>query len=492
MRTHPLLKPWLSLAGSLLLVAGAVAFTVMRSGAAGLGLWTEGSRAAPAAAAPWVAVAKADTPAVVNISATQVTKNPPLSGDGDGDQGPLPEDLQQFMRRFLGEVPRNFRTHSLGSGFFIRSDGYIVTNDHMVDGATEVAVKLSDGREFPAKVVGCDEKTDLALLKIDAKGLPVLPLGDSDKLNVGEPVLAIGNPFGLQGTVTGGIVSGKGRIIGQGPYDQFIQTDASINPGNSGGPLVNRAGEVVGVNTVIVSGSGGSVGVGFAIPINEAKAILPQLQAKGHVTRGSLGVAVQPVTPELAKALHLPNGQGALVAQVAKDSPAAVAGLQAGDVIVAYDGHQIPKESDLPGLVADTPIGREVAIVAVRDGREVRLTARIVELPAPRQPAAGTTPSASSGGAKLGIGVHPLTPELARELGVQARSGVVVTAVQPGGPAAEAGIRQGDVIVLANRKPVRTVNDLRQAMNAGKGGEPTLLQIQRKDASLFVAVPARG
>jgi serine protease Do len=251
---------------------------------------------------------------------------------------------------------------------------------------------------------------------------------------VGERVLAIGNPFGLEGTVTSGIVSGKGRMIGQGPYDQFLPTDASINPGNSGGPLVNRSGEVVGVNTAIVSATGGSVGVGFAIPINEAKAILPQLQAKGRVTRGWLGVAMQEVTPDLAKALRLPGGQGALVANVMKDSPAAKAGIQAG----------------------------------------------------------GSTPSTPPNGGKLGLGLQPLTPELARELGVQARAGVVVTAVKPGGPAAEAGIRPGDVIVQANRKPVRTLDELYAALNAGKSGDPTLLQIQRKDASRFVAVPPRG
>ncbi len=264
-----------------------------------------------------------------------------------------------------------------------------------VDGATEITVKLSDGREFPATVVGRDEKTDLALVKIDAKGLPVVSFGDSDKLQVGEPVMAIGNPFGLEGTVTTGIVSAKGRVIGEGPYDNFIQTDASINPGNSGGPLVNSQGQVVGINTAIFSQSGGSVGIGFAIPIAMAETVLPQLEAKGHVTRGWLGVSIQPVTPELAKALHLANDQGALVAQVRPDSPADKAGL-------------------------------------------------------------------------------------------------VVARVTDGSPAAAAGIQPADVIVQVNRKPVKTVADLRQALAGEKTGAPTLFQIHRKDASLFVAVTANG
>src|SRR5574341_1051171 len=225
--------------------------------------------------------------------------------------------------------------------------------------------------------------------------------------------MAIGNPFGLEGTVTTGIVSAEGRVIGQGPYDNFIQTDASINPGNSGGPLVNAAGEVVGVNTAIISRSGGSVGIGFAIPIDEAKAILPQLQAKGHVTRGWLGVTIQPVTPDLAKAFHLAEGNGALVSQVIKDSPAAKAGLKAGDVIVEYDGHAVAKESDLPRLVAATRIGREAPIKVIRDGHPLTLNAHIAELPEPQQAVA-----TSSGREKLGLSVQPITPELAQELGV--------------------------------------------------------------------------
>jgi serine protease Do len=431
-----------------------------------------------------VAVAKADTPAVVNISTTQVVKNPMALGD----QGAPNDPFQEFFHQFLGNMPRTFRTHSLGSGFIIREDGYVVTNNHVVDGATEIAVKLSDGREFPAKIVGRDEKTDLALLKIDAKGLPVLPFGDSDKLQVGEPVMAIGNPFGLEGTVTTGIVSAEGRVIGEGPYDNFIQTDASINPGNSGGPLVNATGQVVGIDTAIFSQSGGSVGIGFAIPINMAKTILPQLEAKGHVTRGWLGVSIQPVTPELAKAMQLLKEEGALVAQVLPDSPAQKAGLQAGDVIVAYDGHAIAKAEDLPRLVAGTPVEHTATVKVLRDGKPLTVTAQIAQMPEPQKLAEATSPARE----RLGLAVQPLTPALAKQLGLPDTSGLVVAGVKDGSPAAEAGIQPGDVIVQVNRKPTRTMAELRQALAAQKAGEPTLFQIHRKDASLFVAVTANG
>ncbi|HEX7551834.1 MAG TPA: trypsin-like peptidase domain-containing protein, partial [Candidatus Methylomirabilis sp.] len=298
MRKNPQVKSWLIILAILVVGGGALAVAATRSTASMTQpLWTDkapalASRSALANATPWVAVAKTDTAAVVNISTTQVVKNP-MASEGEGPQaGPFGD----FFRQFFGNMPRTFRTHSLGSGFIIRADGYVVTNNHVVDGATEVTVKLSDGRQFPAKVIGRDSKTDLTLLKIDANNLPTVAFGDSDALQVGEPVMAIGNPFGLEGTVTTGIVSAKGRVIGEGPYDNFIQTDASINPGNSGGPLVNAEGQVVGIDTAIYSQSGGSVGIGFAIPINVAKTILPQLEAKGHVTRGWLGVSIQPVT----------------------------------------------------------------------------------------------------------------------------------------------------------------------------------------------------
>jgi serine protease Do len=492
MRKHPGIKPWIVLTGVLLLTAGTVLLARGGTTAATPPLWTEKPPAlpagpAPASAAPWVAVAKADTRAVVNISTTQVVKNPMAFGQGSPND-PFQEFFHQFFgKEPFGELPRTFRTHSLGSGFIIREDGYIVTNDHVVDGATEVTVKLSDGRQLPAKIVGRDKKTDLALLKINATNLPILPFGDSSTLQVGEPVMAIGNPFGLEGTVTTGIVSAKGRVIGEGPYDNFIQTDASINPGNSGGPLVNTAGQAVGINTAIFSQSGGSVGIGFAIPINMAKTILPQLEATGHVTRGWLGVGIQPVTPELAKALNLANDQGALVAQVMPDSPAAKAGMQAGDVIVEYDGHPIGKAGELPPLVAATPVGQTAVLKVLRNGQVKTFITQIAELSEGEQVA-----SASPAREKLGLAVQPLTPGLAKELGVPDTSGLVVAGVKDGSPAADAGIQPGDVIVQVNRRPVRTIADLRQAMAAQKPGEPTLFQIHRKDASLFVAVTAQG
>ncbi len=491
MRKFPQWKAWLFVIAILIVASGALALAASRSSAITTPpLSTEkapalAASATPAGPTPWVAAAKTDTPAVVNIGTTQVVKNPMAFGD----QGSPNDPFQQFFHQFFGEAPggvppRTFRTHSLGSGFLIRADGYVVTNNHVVDEATEVTVKLSNGREFFATVVGRDEKTDLALLKIKATGLPVLPLGDSARLQVGEPVMAIGNPFGLEGTVTTGIVSAKGRVIGEGPYDDFIQTDASINPGNSGGPLVNAQGQVVGINTAIVSQSGGSVGIGFAIPVSVAKTILPQLEAKGHVTRGWLGVSIQAVTPELAKALQLPKAEGALVAQVLPDSPAVKAGLQAGDVIVAYDGHAIPKVGELPRLVAGTPIGHQATVQVLRGGKPLTLTTQVAEMPGPQQMAETAHPARE----RLGLAVQPLTPALAKQLGVPDQNGLVVAGVMDGSPAAEAGIQPGDVIVEVNRRPVKTVADLRQALAGEKTGAPTLFRIHRKDASLFVAI----
>ena len=483
MRRLTRLKSWIFVAAILVVAGGALALVATRSTAGPSGpLWTDKAPVGAASpASPWVAVAKADTAAVVNISTTQVTKNP-LS------ELPQGNPLGDFFHQQFGNMPRTFRTHSLGSGFIIRGDGYIVTNDHVVDGATEITVKLSDGRTFPAKVIGRDKKTDLALIKIDATGLPVLAFGNSDQLQVGERVMAIGNPFGLEGTVTTGIVSAKGRVIGEGPYDSFIQTDASINPGNSGGPLVNTAGQVVGIDTAIFSQSGGSVGIGFAIPVNLAKTVLPQLEAKGHVTRGWLGVSIQTVTPDLAKAMQLSNDHGALVGQVLPNSPAAKAGLKAGDVITEYDGHAIASAGDLPTLVAATPIGQTASLKVLRDGKPITLDAQIAELSEPQQVAAANNPARET----LGLSVEPLTPALAQQLGVPDRTGLVVAGVKDGSPAADAGIQPGDVIVQVNRQPVHNITELRSALAAQQAGTPMLFQLHRKDASLFVAVTANG
>jgi serine protease Do len=467
-------KVRIALLGVLLVVGGLWAFGAARSGAANPPLWTDGKPAASMASSPWIGVAKEDLPAVVNISTTQIVNNPMV-----GQEQQMPE----FFRQYFGNMPRTLRQHSLGSGFIIRSDGYIVTNNHVVDHATEIKVKLSDGREFPAKIVGRDSKTDIALVRVNATGLPTLPLGDSKELQIGQPVMAIGNPFGLTGTVTTGIVSAEGRVIGEGPYDNFIQTDASINPGNSGGPLVNQAGQVVGINTAIYSQSGGSVGIGFAIPIEMAKTVLPQLEAQGHVTRGWLGVSIQPVTEEIAKAMHLPHAEGALVAQVLPDSPASKAGVQAGDVITSFDGHPIAKAGDLPRQVAAAKVGSTGTLEVRRNDKPLTLSFQIAEMPGGEQVAAAAAPKES-----LGLAVEPLTPALANQLGVPDRTGVVVARVQDGSPAADAGIQPGDVIVQANRQPVKGVADLRRVIDGQKPGEAILFLIHRHDASLFVAL----
>jgi serine protease Do len=419
-------------------------------------IWTEQPVSVSALTTPapnWVEIAKAVKPAVVNVNA----------------------------RRDIGR--------GMGSGFIINPDGYVVTNNHVVEDAESIRLKLSDGREFDAKVVGRDPKTDLALLKVDAKGLPVIPLGDSAALQVGEPVMAIGNPFGLEQTVTTGIVSATGRVIGAGPYDDFVQTDAPINPGNSGGPLVNARGQVVGINSVIFSRTGGSVGIGFSIPVNLAKSVFTQLAAKGYVERGWLGVTIQELTPALVKSLGLSDGHGALVAQVTPDSPAAKAGVKQGDVIVSVAGRQVARSADLPPLVANLEPGRPVALSVIRDGKPVTLNVTVARLEDEATRASARAGAESRG--RLGLVVGPLTPDLAGELSLpRDLRGVVVREVLDGSPAAEAGIRPADVILQANRRPVTSVDDLRKVVETSKKGNPILLLIRRDNAERYVTVTA--
>jgi serine protease Do len=362
----------------------------------------------------------------------------------------------------------------LGSGFIVDASGYIVTNHHVVDGATEIKVKLSDGRELPAKVVGRDPKTDLALLKVGATGLPVIPLGSSTELQVGEPVMAIGNPFGLEQTVTTGIVSATGRVIGEGPYDNFIQTDASINPGNSGGPLINTRGQAIGINTAIFTQTGGSVGIGFAIPIDLAKTVVTQLASAGHVVRGYLGVSIQPVTPDLAKGFGLEQSRGALVGSVVEGSSAAKAGVKAGDIITEYNGHPVARSEDLPRAVAETPVGHEVPMTVIRDGKPVTLRATIAKLD---EPAAPPTTASKATKDVLGLALQPLE-----------RGGLLVRNVQEGSPAANAGLRPGDVITEINRAPVKSVEDVKQAMDKRAKDKPALFLVHRSGASIYIAV----
>jgi serine protease Do len=434
---------------------------------------------APVQAPNWVELAKQLKPAVVNISTKRIEGGVPQM------QGPFgPDDpFQQFFRRFSPDQRRTVR--SLGSGFVINSSGYILTNNHVVDKAAEIHVKLVDGRDLPAKVVGRDPKTDLALVKIEATDLPAVPLGDSSKLEVGAPVMAIGNPFGLEQTVTTGIVSATGRVIGEGPYDDFIQTDASINPGNSGGPLLNAQGQAIGINTAIFSQNGGSVGIGFAIPVNLAKPVVTQLAQSGHVERGWLGVTIQPLTPELAKTFGLANPQGALVASVAEGSPAQKAGMKSGDVITEYNGRKVGRSEDLPRAVAETPVGRDVPLSVMRDGKPLKLTAKIAQLQETEQKLAART---SGEKPALGVDVESLTPSLARQLGLSESRGVVVKGVQDGSPAANAGLRPGDVIVEVDRHPVTNVSDLERAMDQHAKGMPILMLVRRDGSSLYAAV----
>ncbi len=397
------------------------------------------------------------------------------------------EQLQQFFKRF-GEQQRPRRTvRSMGSGFIINPAGYIVTNNHVVEGATDIRVKIDDGRELAAKLVGRDPKTDLALLKVEATGLPVIPLGDSAQLQVGEQVMAIGNPFGLERTVTTGIVSATGRVIGQGPYDDFIQTDASINPGNSGGPLINARGQAVGINAAIFSQTGGSVGIGFAIPINQAKSVVTQLVASGKVTRGWLGVTIQPLTAELAKGFNVTEGTGALVANVQDRSPAARAGIKAGDVITQYGGQKVSSSGDLPKLVAATAVGRQVPVTVVREGKTVALNVTIAQMDEPGEPAVAQAEEAKG---PLGLTVETVTPSVAEEFKLSEPRGVLVRGVRSGSPAENAGIKAGDVITEVNHQAVADAAQMKRALEKHPKGAPVVVMIQRDGASLYVAMAA--
>ncbi|MHB8909827.1 MAG: DegQ family serine endoprotease [Syntrophales bacterium] len=422
---------------------------------------------------------------VVNIQVSKKVKNAGFEQFGEnpfGDRNPFGE----FFGPFGGgrNLPQR-RQQGVGSGFIMNKEGYILTNNHVVEDADQIKVKLAGGKEFDGKVVGRDPKTDLALIKIAGDSdLQPLKLGNSDDLKVGNWVVAVGSPFGLEQTVTAGIVSAKGRVIGSGPYDNFIQTDASINPGNSGGPLINLQGEVVGINTAIIASG---QGIGFAIPINMAKEIAPQLQKKGHVTRGLLGVNIQDVTPELAKSLGLKESKGALVSQVVPGGPADKAGFEQGDVIVNFDGRTVGDSKDLPRIVASTPVGKTVTVKLIRDGKEVERQAKVGEMEEENTTEAAKSPVHPS----LGVTVQNLTPQIARELGLKKSAGVVVTGVEPGSPAAEAMIQVGDVIQAVNRKPVKTVDDFVKIVEKAKDGGSLLLLVQRGGNSLFAAVTPR-
>jgi len=435
------------------------------------------------------AIARKTMPVVVNISTT--TQRGSRTGPGGAFGGLDP--FEDFFNRFFGEaVPKEVPQRSLGSGIVISKEGEILTNYHVVKNADGIKVKLSDQTEHEARVIGKDERTDLALIRISngPTNLPVARWGTSANLEVGDWVVAIGNPFGLELTVTAGIVSAKGRVIGAGPYDNFIQTDASINPGNSGGPLINMQGEVVGVNTAIFSQSGGNIGIGFAIPMDLAKKIVDQLRKNGRVVRGWLGIRAQDVTPQLAMSLGLSRTSGvmAVVTEVTENSPAAEAGIKPGDVILEFNGKPLPKSQDLPSLVADTPPGQRITLKIAHEKNEQIVTARVRELPEVRE----VVSQAEGKDTDLGIRVQKVTPELSRRQGLSTTKGVIVVEVKPGSPADQAGIEPGDVIREVNQRPVNTVKDFENSVRQSKKGDHLLLLVQRGDNAVFFALKRKG
>jgi serine protease Do len=439
--------------------------------------WAEGSGAEPIEPAgvpnTFADLAERVAPGVVNISTERTITGHPLE-----EFFPSPF----FHEPFGGLPPSKRRVPSLGSGFVISADGYIVTNNHVIEDVDKITVTFMDETELPAEVVGRDPKTDVALLRVKTDDeLFALPLGDSDPVRPGEWVVAIGNPFGLEHTVTAGIVSAKHRNIQQGMYDDFIQTDAAINPGNSGGPLINLAGEVIGINTAIRQGANT---IGFAVPVNMAKAVLPQLRAHGQVTRGWLGVVIQDITPELAEAFDLEDERGALVSKVVKGGPAEEAGIQRDDVIREFDGQAIGEFGDLPRVVATTPVGKKVEVVVLRKGKQKKLYPKIgvLEEPELKKLASAEKSSAEA----FGMRVQDLTPELADQLDLEEAEGVLVSAVDPAGAAGEAGVRRGDVIVEVNHQEVKNAEELQAQLE--DADDRALLLIRRGDAQLYVPV----
>ena len=471
--------------------------------------WAQPQPQPPAYLAPdtFAKLAKQVSGAVVNISTEKVVKNRmreffgegqgqsqprmrPGPGPGPGPENPFgPEgpfrDFRDFFDKFFGQMPKSFKTRSLGSGFIIDPKGYVVTNNHVVEGAEKIKVILVGGKEYQATIKGRDPKTDLALIQIvnPPADLPFLKMGDSEAIQVGDWVLAVGNPFGLGHTVTQGIISAKGRVIGAGPYDNFLQTDASINPGNSGGPLLNLNGEVIGINTAILATG---QGIGFATPSNIAKFVIPQLREKGKVTRGMIGVQVQNVTPELAKSFGMSEPRGALVAEVNPGSPAAKAGVQRGDIIIEFNGHPIHEMNELPRMVADTAPGTKATFKVLRKGKEMTLHLTIVELTEERQ--AQAKEEARGEKTPLGLEVQNLDPNLARQFRLRDNQGVVVVQVEPGSPAAEAGLRAGDMILEVDGTVISTVKEYSTVVGKLKKDSVARFLIKRMGRTIYLTV----
>lgn len=479
------------------LAALTIICLVVTGGLAGIALsnWTVGSKqvailvahasdpaeAVPASGSGFAPVLKPALPAVVNISSSRIVKaqvDPFLSDPFFG----------QFFGNQLPRTPPQHRVRGLGSGVIVSANGYILTNNHVVEQANEIKVGLPDGREFPGKVVGADPKTDIAVVKIDASGFTPLVIGDSSKLQVGDYVLAIGDPYGIGETATMGIVSATGRGgLDIENYEDFIQTDAAINPGNSGGALINARGELIGINTAILSGGGGgNQGIGFAVPINMARYVMEEIVKNGKVVRGYMGIVVQELTPELARVFTVPSGKGVLIGDVAPDGPAAKAGMQKGDVVTELNGEPVTGMNDLKLRIARLAPGSTARLKVYRNGQPRELSVTVVQLPEkPSEQAAGESGEA---GPKLGVSVGELTPEIARQLGLRpGTKGVVISEVVPGSAASEAGLQRGDVIEEVNRQPVTSVEQFQRLVRQA-GTQTVVLSVNRGGNSVFVTV----
>jgi len=442
---------------------------------------------APLVALPSLSpVVEKATPAVVNIFATKVVKGRQTRLNRSPFGGPNEDLFDQFFN-FPRQMPDR-KENILGSGFIFDPSGYVVTNNHMVEGAEDIKVKLNTGEEIQAEIIGRDPKTDLALLKLKKEGrtYPHLALGDSSRLKVGDWVVAIGNPYGMEHTVTAGILSALGRNIQMGPYDDFLQTDASINVGNSGGPLLNLAGEVIGINTAIASGGGGgSVGIGFAIPANMAKSVVNQLKDKGRVVRGWMGVVIQPVSEDMAKAMGLGEARGALIGDIDPSGPSVEAKIQRGDIVLKFDGKDIKEWRDLSLIVADTPVGKKVKLVVFRDKKEVTLDLTVAEM---KEEAAELTSGPASSVGKLGLTLKEITPEIAARQNLSEKDGLYVAGIEAGSPAAEAGFSTGDIVVEVNNKPIKNASDYRQAVTGKKKGDILIFLVKRGANTMFLTI----
>jgi len=493
MKTYARVRPWqlalLSLAGG---AAGALTFALLAPGR----LESQMDSEIPS----FARLAQQVMPAVVNINTTKTIASPGRRGPYPRGQDPFEQFFgEDFWERFYGRRAPS-RQRSLGSGFVIDDAGYIVTNHHVVAGADDIEVQFANGKQYKAQLVGHDSKTDLALLKVKPEGrLPSVTLGDSDRLQIGDWVIAVGNPFGLEHTVTAGIVSARDRVIGAGAYDDFIQTDASINPGNSGGPVFDQRGRVIGIATAIFSQSGGNIGIGFAIPVNLARQVVDQLRASGKVVRGWLGVSIQPIGPDLRQALGLGQTEGALIADIVKRSPAAEAGLQRGDVVVAIDGKPVTQPGTLSRTVAMLRPGSRASLRVLRDGKERTLDVQIGTMPEEQgeeeAEELGTAPGPRGGAeqalARLGLALGDLTDAARRQLGLgRELVGALVTGIAQGSVAEEAGLRPGDVIMQVDRAPVTSARAAARAIAAAE--PPILLLVRRGDSTVFLTLSPPG